>query len=125
MRRNDGTVSNLLLASPTRYYILRERPTAGSRSDNIMEDLPIGETGDGALLGLPESETDLDVSRPLHPGESDFLLCMSNLPNTYNCSLPLFAVLPAEFDGIQYGAQSTYLNVGHQRRHQIQEKQKA
>lgn len=45
-----------------RYYILRERPTAGSRSDNIMEDLPIGESGEGALLGLPESETDLDVS---------------------------------------------------------------
>lgn len=45
-----------------RYYILRERPTAGSRSDNIiMEDIPMSESGEGALLGLPESETDLDV----------------------------------------------------------------
>lgn len=44
----------------TRYYILRERPTAGSRSDNIMEDIPMNESGEGALLGLPESETDLD-----------------------------------------------------------------
>lgn len=44
-----------------RYYILRERPTAGSRSDNIMEDIPLNESGEGALLGLPESETDLDV----------------------------------------------------------------
>lgn len=45
-----------------RYYILRERPTAGSRSDNIMEDIPMNDSGEGALLGLPESETDLDVS---------------------------------------------------------------
>lgn len=44
-----------------RYYILRERPSAGSRSDNIMEDIPMNESGEGALLGLPESETDLDV----------------------------------------------------------------
>lgn len=48
-----------------RYYILRERPSAGSRSDNIMEDIPMSESGEGALLGLPESETDLDV-RQLH-----------------------------------------------------------
>lgn len=46
-----------------RYYILRERPTAGSRSDNIMEDIPMNESGEGALLGLPESETDLDVMK--------------------------------------------------------------
>lgn len=50
-----------------RYYILRERPTAGSRSDNIMEDIPMNESGEGALLGLPESETDLDVSFILMP----------------------------------------------------------
>lgn len=48
-----------------RYYILRERPTAGSRSDNIMEDIPMNESGEGALLGLPESETDLDVMKAL------------------------------------------------------------
>lgn len=45
-----------------RYYILRERPSAGSRSDNIMEDIPMNESGEGALLGLPESQTDLDVN---------------------------------------------------------------
>lgn len=50
-----------LLDFPFRYYILRERPSAGSRSDNIMEDIPMSESGEGALLGLPESETDLDV----------------------------------------------------------------
>lgn len=50
-----------IFASPYRYYILRERPSAGSRSDNIMEDIPMNESGEGALLGLPESETDLDV----------------------------------------------------------------
>lgn len=44
----------------SRYYILRERPS-GSRSDNIMEDIPMSDSGEGALLGLPESETDLDV----------------------------------------------------------------
>jgi len=26
-----------------------------------MEDLPLSETSDGALLGLPESQTELDV----------------------------------------------------------------
>lgn len=51
-----------LLVFPDRYYILRERPTAGSRSSNIMEDIPMNESAEGALLGLPESQTDLDVS---------------------------------------------------------------
>lgn len=46
-----------------RYYTLRERPSAGSRSGNIMEDLPMNESGEGALLGLPESQTELDVRR--------------------------------------------------------------
>lgn len=44
----------------TRQYILRERPTASSYSANIMEDIPMSENTDGTLLGLPESQTDLD-----------------------------------------------------------------
>ncbi|XP_055904941.1 nuclear inhibitor of protein phosphatase 1 [Eupeodes corollae] len=43
----------------TRQYILRERPSAGHRS-SIIEDLPLNESSDGALLGLPESQTELD-----------------------------------------------------------------
>ncbi|EDW92206.1 nuclear inhibitor of protein phosphatase 1 [Drosophila yakuba] len=42
----------------TRNYILRERPSG--HHSNIMEDLPLSETSDGALLGLPESQTELD-----------------------------------------------------------------
>ena len=44
----------------TRNYILRERPTTGSRP--IMEELEkSAEEAEGALLGLPETETELDV----------------------------------------------------------------
>uniref|UniRef100_A0A182Q7B0 FHA domain-containing protein n=1 Tax=Anopheles farauti TaxID=69004 RepID=A0A182Q7B0_9DIPT len=43
----------------TRHYILRERPTVGSRT-NIMEDIPMMDTSDGTFLGLPESQTELD-----------------------------------------------------------------
>ncbi|XP_058835326.1 nuclear inhibitor of protein phosphatase 1 [Topomyia yanbarensis] len=43
----------------TRHYMLRERPTVGSRS-NIMEDIPMLDTSDGTYLGLPESQTELD-----------------------------------------------------------------
>lgn len=39
--------------------IFRERPTGNSRG--IMEDLPNMET-EGALLGLPETQTELDVN---------------------------------------------------------------
>lgn len=54
----------------TRYYVLRERPTAatsGLGRNSILEDIPMmmgaDGTGDGAaLLGLPESQTELDVS---------------------------------------------------------------
>lgn len=54
----------------TRYYILRERPSAASAAgrNSILEDLPmlLGPdglpTGEGAMLGLPESQTELDVS---------------------------------------------------------------
>lgn len=47
----------------TRRYILRERPQTGSRP--IMEELERSSEdveGEGGLLGLPETETELDVS---------------------------------------------------------------
>lgn len=52
--------STFHFGASTRRYILRERPSAGQRN-SIMEDLPMNETSDGALLGLPESQTELDV----------------------------------------------------------------
>lgn len=53
--------STFHFGASTRRYILRERPSAGQRI-NIMEDLPLNEgAGDGTLLGLPESQTELDV----------------------------------------------------------------
>ncbi|XP_068145282.1 nuclear inhibitor of protein phosphatase 1 [Drosophila tropicalis] len=51
--------STFHFGASTRNYILRERPSAGQHS-NIMEDLPLSETTDGALLGLPECQTELD-----------------------------------------------------------------
>jgi nuclear inhibitor of protein phosphatase 1 len=51
--------SKFHFGASTRKYILRERIT-NSRS-NIMEELPMSET-DAGLLGLPESQTELDVS---------------------------------------------------------------
>ncbi|XP_036334238.1 nuclear inhibitor of protein phosphatase 1 [Rhagoletis pomonella] len=51
--------STFHFGASTRRYILRERPSAGQRN-SIMEDLPLSETSDGALLGLPESQTELD-----------------------------------------------------------------
>lgn len=45
----------------TRNYILRERPTHGVRP--IMEELEkSSEDNEGGLLGLPETEMELDVS---------------------------------------------------------------
>lgn len=42
-------------------YIIRERPQAGIRP--IIDELEkVGEDCEGGLLGLPESETELDVS---------------------------------------------------------------
>lgn len=54
--------STFHFGASTRRYILRERPSAGIRSSNIMEDIPMNESNEGALLGLPESQTELDVS---------------------------------------------------------------
>lgn len=51
--------STFHFGASTRRYVLRERPSAGLRS-NIMEDLPMNESAEGALLGLPESQTELD-----------------------------------------------------------------
>jgi nuclear inhibitor of protein phosphatase 1 len=53
--------SNFHFGASTRIYTLRERPSAGSRS-NIMEDIPLSESADGTLLGLPESQDEIDVS---------------------------------------------------------------
>ncbi|XP_062130086.1 nuclear inhibitor of protein phosphatase 1 [Drosophila sulfurigaster albostrigata] len=52
--------STFHFGASTRNYILRERPSAGGQHANIMEDLPLSETSDGALLGLPETQTELD-----------------------------------------------------------------
>ncbi|XP_053687521.1 nuclear inhibitor of protein phosphatase 1 [Sabethes cyaneus] len=51
--------SQFHFGASTRHYMLRERPTVGSRS-NIMEDIPMMDTSDGTYLGLPESQTELD-----------------------------------------------------------------
>ena len=53
--------STFHFGASTRRYILRERPSAGQRN-SIMEDIPMSETSDGALLGLPETQTELDVN---------------------------------------------------------------
>ncbi|XP_016988759.1 nuclear inhibitor of protein phosphatase 1 [Drosophila rhopaloa] len=50
--------STFHFGASTRNYILRERPSG--HHNNIMEDLPLSETSDGTLLGLPESQTELD-----------------------------------------------------------------
>lgn len=52
--------SQFHFGASTRNYILRERPTASSRTSNIMEDIPMNESTEG-LLGLPESQPELDV----------------------------------------------------------------
>lgn len=49
--------SSFHFGASTRYYTLRERPSAGSR--NIMEDIPMMDTSDGTYLGLPDG-TELD-----------------------------------------------------------------
>uniref|UniRef100_A0A6B2EG19 Nuclear inhibitor of protein phosphatase 1 n=1 Tax=Phlebotomus kandelakii TaxID=1109342 RepID=A0A6B2EG19_9DIPT len=51
--------SQFHFGASTRSYILRERPTTGVRP-NIMEDLPMSDGPEGALLGLPESQSELD-----------------------------------------------------------------
>ncbi|XP_026461548.1 nuclear inhibitor of protein phosphatase 1 [Ctenocephalides felis] len=50
--------STFHFGASTRYYVLRERPVGGSRT--IMEEIPNSSDGQGALLGLPETQTELD-----------------------------------------------------------------
>ncbi|XP_055692059.1 nuclear inhibitor of protein phosphatase 1 [Lutzomyia longipalpis] len=51
--------SQFHFGASTRSYILRERPSTGVRP-NIMEDIPMSDATEGALLGLPESQSELD-----------------------------------------------------------------
>jgi hypothetical protein len=53
--------STFHFGASTRYYIIRERPQTGARP--IIEELEkTSEEAEGGLLGLPETETELDVS---------------------------------------------------------------
>uniref|UniRef100_A0A1A9ZYM3 FHA domain-containing protein n=1 Tax=Glossina pallidipes TaxID=7398 RepID=A0A1A9ZYM3_GLOPL len=52
--------STFHFGASTRRYILRERPSADQHS-NLMEDIPMNDANEGALLGLPESQTELDT----------------------------------------------------------------
>ena len=56
--------SVLHFGASTRHYIIRERPqTISSTSGGVMagEGDKAGEEMEGGLLGLPETETELDV----------------------------------------------------------------
>ncbi|XP_018322004.1 nuclear inhibitor of protein phosphatase 1 [Agrilus planipennis] len=51
--------SNFHFGASTRMYIIRERPQTGIRP--IIDEIEkVGEEGEGGLLGLPETETELD-----------------------------------------------------------------
>lgn len=53
--------STFHFGASTRNYVIRERPQAGSRP--IIDELEkTGEEMEGGLLGLPETEIELDVS---------------------------------------------------------------
>lgn len=53
--------SNFHFGASTRMYVIRERPHTGIRP--IIEELEkAGEEAEGGLLGLPETETEVDVS---------------------------------------------------------------
>lgn len=68
--------SQFHFGASTRSYILRERPTTGVRP-NIMEDIPLSDAPEGALLGLPESQSELDVSNM----NEDFIIHHNILKN--------------------------------------------
>lgn len=53
--------STFHFGASTRYYIIRERPQSGARP--IIEELEKSSEDNeaGGLLGLPETETELDV----------------------------------------------------------------
>lgn len=65
-----------------------------------MEDLPMNESAEGALLGLPESQTELDVSL--------------NRLSLVIVNFILSSIL--EPHGVQHCTQSTNFNVGNYRR---------
>ena len=54
--------STFHFGASTRYYIIRERPQTGNRTiiDELEKSSEDNETG--GLLGLPETETELDVT---------------------------------------------------------------
>lgn len=53
--------SSFHFGASTRNYIIRERPQTGIRP--IIDEIEkAGEETEGGLLGLPETETELDVS---------------------------------------------------------------
>lgn len=90
--------SQFHFGASTRNYILRERPTtASSRTSNIMEDIPMNETTEG-LLGLPESQPELDVK---------------NQPFIYFKLILLNFLFSSESNRIQHSSQSTNFNVGY------------
>ena len=93
--------SQFSFGASTRHYILRERPTVGSRT-NIMEDIPMMDISDGTFLGLPESQTELDVR---------------NTPLSAICRCILLSFLFfVESNRIQYGPQSAHLDARHRGR---------
>lgn len=56
--------SSFHFGASTRNYIIRERPQAGIRP--IIDEIEkAGEETEGGLLGLPETETELDVSEKI------------------------------------------------------------
>lgn len=54
--------STFHFGASTRYYIIRERPQSGARA--IIEEMEKSsdDIDSGGLLGLPETETELDAS---------------------------------------------------------------
>ena len=67
--------SVIRFGASTRSYVLREKPTMPNtalKSENVSENMQLDdeEGSKGGLLGLPESDTELDVS-------SDFLMLHS------------------------------------------------
>ncbi|XP_055390400.1 nuclear inhibitor of protein phosphatase 1 [Condylostylus longicornis] len=51
--------STFHFGASTRRYILRERPSVTMRS-SILEEIPLNESSEGALLGLPETQNEVD-----------------------------------------------------------------
>lgn len=89
--------STFHFGASSRMYILRERPQTAPRP--ILEELEEeakSEHQDGGLLGLPETEMELDVRN---------ILCSSLL--LYPCSK--YFIILAELDRVQHSSQSADL----------------